>query len=101
MPDAHVVTWIREKHSAIQADLNEQARRRCDAAEARSIGWGGISAMELATGLSDSLIRTYVVAGPTFTVRLLVRVGSKSLACASCYLPFAICYHALGSAINS
>jgi len=57
MPDAHVVEWIREKYTAIIADLDERARRRWGAAEARSLGWGGIQAVAAATGLSDRTIR--------------------------------------------
>ena len=58
MPDAQVVEWIREKYSAIVADLDERARRRWAAAEARSLGWGGIEAVAAATGMSDRTIRT-------------------------------------------
>jgi transposase len=58
MPDARVVEWIREKYSAIVADLDERARRRWAAAEARSLGWGGIEAVSAATGLSDRTIRS-------------------------------------------
>lgn len=57
MPDAHVVEWIREKYTAIIADLDERGRRRWGAAEARSLGWGGIQAVAAATGLSDRTIR--------------------------------------------
>ncbi len=57
MPDAKVVEWIREKYSAIVADLDERTRRRWSAAEARSLGWGGIEAVSAATGLSDRTIR--------------------------------------------
>ncbi len=57
MPDAQVVEWIREKYFAIAADLDERARRRWGAAEARSLGWGGIEAVAAATGLSDRTIR--------------------------------------------
>jgi transposase len=57
MPDAQVVEWIREKYMAIAADLDERARRRWSAAEARSLGWGGIQAVSAATGLSDRTIR--------------------------------------------
>jgi transposase len=39
------------------ADLDERARRRWAAAEARSLGWGGISAVANATGISDRTIR--------------------------------------------
>src|SRR5436190_24122737 len=58
MPDAQVVEWIREKYAAVAADLDERARRRWGAAEARSLGWGGIQAVAAATGLSDRTIRT-------------------------------------------
>ncbi len=57
MADAQVVAWIREKYTAIAADLDERARRRWGAAEARSLGWGGIEAVATATGLSDRTIR--------------------------------------------
>lgn len=58
MPDAHVVEWIREKYTAIAADVDERARRRWAAAEARSLGWGGIAAVAMATGISDRTIRS-------------------------------------------
>lgn len=57
MPDAQVVEWIREKYTAVAADLDERGRRRWGAAEARSLGWGGIAAVAAATGLSDRTIR--------------------------------------------
>jgi hypothetical protein len=57
MPDAQVVAWIREKYQAVVTDLDERARRRWSAAEARSLGWGGIEAVAAATGLSDRTIR--------------------------------------------
>lgn len=60
MPDARVVEWIREKYTAVAADLDERGRRRWAAAEARSLGWGGVSAVAEATGLSDRTIRTGV-----------------------------------------
>ena len=45
MPDANVIAWIREKYTAVVLDLDERARRRWAAAEARSLGWGGIQAV--------------------------------------------------------
>jgi transposase len=57
MQDATVVAWIREKFQALQAELDERGRRRWAAAEARSLGWGGIAAVAMATGLSDRTIR--------------------------------------------
>ena len=58
MPNANVVEWIRVKYFAVIADLDERGRRRWASAEARSLGWGGISAVAQATGLSDRTIRT-------------------------------------------
>jgi transposase len=57
MPDAQIVEWIRQKYTAIVADLDERGRRRWGAAEAQSLGWGGIQAVATATGLSDRTIR--------------------------------------------
>jgi hypothetical protein len=58
MPDANVVKWIREKYTALIGDLDERGRRRWAAAEARSLGRGGIAAVAEATGMSDRTIRT-------------------------------------------
>lgn len=57
MPQPEVVDWIRHKYLAIIRDLDERGRRRWAAAEARSLGWGGISAVAQATGISDRTIR--------------------------------------------
>jgi hypothetical protein len=57
MQDARIAEWIRTKFLAIVADLDERGRRRWAAAEARSLGWGGISAVAHATGISDRTIR--------------------------------------------
>ena len=57
MPDAQVVEGIRDKYLAIFSDLDERGRRRWAAAEARSLGWGGITVVAMATGISDRTIR--------------------------------------------
>jgi transposase len=57
MQDANVVEWIRTKYNAVTTELSERGRRRWAAAEARSLGWGGITAVAQATGLSDRTIR--------------------------------------------
>lgn len=57
MPDANVVEWIHTKYLDLVGDLDERARRRWAATEARSLGWGGIAAVSEATGLSDRTIR--------------------------------------------
>jgi transposase len=58
MLDARLIEWIREKYAAVAEDLDERARRRWAAAEARSLGWGGVTAVAAATGISDRTIRT-------------------------------------------
>lgn len=57
MSDASVVEWIREKYIALAQDLDERGRRRWAATEARSLGWGSITAVAEATGMSDRTIR--------------------------------------------
>ena len=58
MTEANIIAWIRDKYLAVIAELDERGRRRWAAAEARSLGWGGITAVAEATGLSDRTIRT-------------------------------------------
>ena len=58
MVDTRFIEWIREKYRAVVGDLDERGRRRWAAAEARSLGWGGVTAVALATGLSDRTVRT-------------------------------------------
>lgn len=67
MSDAQVVAWIQSKYLALVWDLDERGRRRWAAAEARALGWGGITAVARATGLSDRTIRNGIgeLADPT------------------------------------
>lgn len=57
MPEASVTEWMRRKFANIARDLDERGRRRWAAAEALSLGRGGITAVALATGFSDRTIR--------------------------------------------
>ena len=57
MPDPQVVRWLRDKYVSLAPELDERGRRRWAAIEARSLGWGGIAAVALATGISDRTIR--------------------------------------------
>jgi transposase len=57
MQDATIVAWIRDKFQALEPELDERGRRRWAAIEAHSLGWGGIAAVSVATGLSDRTIR--------------------------------------------
>ena len=55
---AHVVR-IRRKYRALVPEMDERSRRQWAAAESRDLGWGGVSAVARATGLS----RTTITAG--------------------------------------
>ena len=56
MQDASVIEWIREKYEAMSPAMNERMRRRWAATEARSLGWGGVTAVSKATGLTRKTI---------------------------------------------
>jgi transposase len=58
MHDAGAIESLRLKYVELLDDLDERGRRRWAAVEARALGWGGITAVALATGLSDRTIRT-------------------------------------------
>jgi hypothetical protein len=57
MQDAAVIQAVREKFQALSNDLDERARRRWAATEARALGRGGITSVAIATGISDRTIR--------------------------------------------
>jgi hypothetical protein len=48
---------IRERYARVAGTLDERSRRAVAAAEALALGWGGISAVSRATGLSRTAIR--------------------------------------------
>ncbi len=56
MPDASVVKWVRRDYRALGSLLNERSRRLWAAAEARSLGRGGIAAVIAATGMSSATV---------------------------------------------
>jgi hypothetical protein len=57
MSDEQVVESIQEKYSSLKPYLNEKTRRVWAAIEARSLGWGGVSLVAIATGLSRTTIQ--------------------------------------------
>ena len=59
MQDAAVVEGIRRKFEAMSPVMDERTRRHWAAVEAGELGWGGVSAVAQATGLS----RTTITAG--------------------------------------
>ena len=48
---------IRERYARVAGTLDERARRAVAASEALALGWGGISTVARATGLSRDVIR--------------------------------------------
>lgn len=58
MHDAKIEARIRRKFRLVAVELDERRRRQWAAAEAREVGWGGISTVSRATGLSRPTIMT-------------------------------------------
>jgi hypothetical protein len=56
MQDAKVEARIRRKFRLVAVELDERRRRQWAAAEAREVGWGGISLVARSTGLSRPTI---------------------------------------------
>ena len=56
MADSTLVESLRRKYEALAPLLDERQRRTWAAAEAREAGWGGVTAVALATGLSQTTI---------------------------------------------
>jgi Rhodopirellula transposase DDE domain len=54
--DAAVIECIRDKFNVLRPVMDERMRRQWAAAEATALGWGGTSAVALATGLSRNTI---------------------------------------------
>jgi len=54
--EATAVTRIRRKYRVVAVELDERRRRQWAAAEARELGWGGVSIVARATGLSRPTI---------------------------------------------
>ncbi len=52
MQDVHVIRRIRRKYRSLRAEMDERMRRQWAATEARDLGWGGVTAVAEATGMS-------------------------------------------------
>ena len=52
MHDAKMIARVRRKFRSLRAAMDERMRRQWAAAEARDLGWGGVTAVAQATGLS-------------------------------------------------
>jgi len=56
MQDAQTIARIRRKYQLLAPEMDERWRRQWAAAEARELGWGGVSLLARATGLSRPTI---------------------------------------------
>ncbi len=59
MQNTQTIKRIRRKYRALRVEMDERGRRQWAAVEARDLGWGGITTVAHATGLS----RTTITAG--------------------------------------
>jgi hypothetical protein len=59
MQDARIIARIQSKYRSLEPEMDERLRRQWAAAEARDMGWGGITVVAQATGMS----RTTITAG--------------------------------------
>src|SRR3954471_11322340 len=57
MATAKSIATVREKYQSLSPIMDEKLRRRWAASEALALGWGGISAVAEATGLSLNTVR--------------------------------------------
>ena len=56
MVAAPIIRRVRRKYRALRSAMDERMRRQWAAAEARDLGWGGVTALAEATGLSGVTI---------------------------------------------
>lgn len=56
MQDPHIIVRIQRKFQLLAPEMDERRRRQWAAAEARELGWGGVSLVARATGLSRPTI---------------------------------------------
>ena len=56
MDNSHDVGRIRRKYRSLQMVMDERTRRQWAAAESRDLGWGGVSLVARATGLSRNTV---------------------------------------------
>jgi hypothetical protein len=76
MHDAKVEARIRRKFQSLAIEMDERRRRQWAAAEARDLGWGGVSLVARATGLS----RPTIIAGVrelTLPAKLRAALGTR------------------------
>ncbi len=57
MIDQQTIAAIKQRYICVAATLDERGRRAVAAAEALTLGWGGITAVARATGLSRTVIQ--------------------------------------------
>src|SRR2546428_365725 len=57
MSDTEIIAAVRDRYQALRPVMDEKVRRRWAACEAMAIGWGGITVVAEATGISRPTIR--------------------------------------------
>ena len=72
-----IVAWIHSKYVAVSPSLDELGRRRWAAAEARSLGYGGVAVVHRATRLAVGTIRRGVAELPSGVTPPLGKLRQK------------------------
>src|ERR671930_2198682 len=57
MVDSEIIAAVRNKYQALKPVMEEKVQRRWAACEAMTIGWGGITGVSKATGISRPTLR--------------------------------------------
>src|SRR6266581_1161448 len=57
MHDASALRQIKARYGSLAPVMDERMRRQWAATEAQTFGWGGLSAVSIATGISRNTIR--------------------------------------------
>ena len=73
MHDAALVQQIKTRYRALDVLMDERMRRQWAATEATTYGWGGVSAVSEATGLSRNTIRKGIAEAATLRCRRLAQ----------------------------
>ena len=78
MVSQETLSILHEKYQSLVLFMDERVLRRWAAAEARSLGWGGASAVSKATGISRTTLRARNRRTPPAHARTASRADSQA-----------------------
>lgn len=80
MVDSEIIAAVRNKNQALKPVMDEKVQRRWAACEAMTIGWGGITGVSKATGISRPSIRAGIAEVQSGAPVRKFRRGDRSVA---------------------